>query len=528
MKKTALIISALLIVSSAFAQTASDALLYSQTQYEGTARTLAMGNAFTALGGDIGAVTINPAASGVMRNWQFSFTPEFINSRNNTTYLGNTTTLGRTNFTLSSAGMVMAFNTDNYSGLMNFNIGFTFNRTGSYNSVMAAYGGRTDKSSMLAAIANDLYGTSMFDLDKEDDYDPFYDSNIPWQDILAWQTYGIAPVDVISTTEYIASTENVDDKTRTIAVGGDLDQDFYRRTIGGSSEFAFNFGGNINDAIYFGVNLNILSVDYTINESYTEAAVNPSVFQDGFVSMISDYWQHTTGAGFNAKFGLIANPVGGLRLGATFTTPTWLNLTDEWQSSMKTSFTNGNSYPLDSPTGAYDYKVKSPAKWSIGAAYVIGDLGLVSFDYEGTNYSRLLMTDYNKNTTEFKNENSDIRNYFGVSTTLRAGAEVWLNDIVALRAGYNYYSPASKHTQSYVGGNSKTALSANAFMPVSMISGGLGFRVGRSMTIDVAYQRVMRTAEKFQLYDNYLGLSDFGGVYRKSLNKFNFTLGWNF
>ena len=65
MKKTA--ITLLLIVAGggvgANAQTMYDALRFSENNYEGTARTIAMGNAFTALGGDPGAVTINPAGS---------------------------------------------------------------------------------------------------------------------------------------------------------------------------------------------------------------------------------------------------------------------------------------------------------------------------------------------------------------------------------------------------------------------------------------------------------------------------------
>ena len=62
MRKAALIF--LLTVAAAFpghAQTAYDAFLFSESNYEGTARTVAMGNAFTALGGDLGSISLNPA-----------------------------------------------------------------------------------------------------------------------------------------------------------------------------------------------------------------------------------------------------------------------------------------------------------------------------------------------------------------------------------------------------------------------------------------------------------------------------------
>ncbi len=42
-----------------YAQTADDALRYSQQHYTGTARSMAMGGAFGALGGDFSSIGIN-------------------------------------------------------------------------------------------------------------------------------------------------------------------------------------------------------------------------------------------------------------------------------------------------------------------------------------------------------------------------------------------------------------------------------------------------------------------------------------
>ena len=54
MKKIATLFLSLLIAVALFAQTTDDALNLAQEYYEGTARSMAMGNAFTALGGDLG------------------------------------------------------------------------------------------------------------------------------------------------------------------------------------------------------------------------------------------------------------------------------------------------------------------------------------------------------------------------------------------------------------------------------------------------------------------------------------------
>ena len=75
MKKTAIALLLAGISAGAGAQTMYDAFNYSKSNYEGTARTVAMGNAFTALGGDIGAVSINPAGSAVARYSLVSVSP---------------------------------------------------------------------------------------------------------------------------------------------------------------------------------------------------------------------------------------------------------------------------------------------------------------------------------------------------------------------------------------------------------------------------------------------------------------------
>ena len=59
---------------SAFGQGWQDAYLFSQNEYGGTARSMALGNAVTALGGDPGTIGINPAGSSVNSYSQFMFT----------------------------------------------------------------------------------------------------------------------------------------------------------------------------------------------------------------------------------------------------------------------------------------------------------------------------------------------------------------------------------------------------------------------------------------------------------------------
>ena len=148
MKKISLLILALAAFTGLNAQTAEDALNFSQEYYEGTARSMAMGNAFTALGGDLGGLAINPASSAVFRCSQISFSPSLTSNSWTSSYLGNGLSGKNTGLTMSNLGTVITVDTGNYNGLLNYNFGLVFNRKNSFRSALKAEG-TTSNSSML-------------------------------------------------------------------------------------------------------------------------------------------------------------------------------------------------------------------------------------------------------------------------------------------------------------------------------------------------------------------------------------------
>src|SRR5450756_860953 len=88
MKRISLLIfAALSMFAGVKAQNEEDALRYSQLFYGGTARFMSMGGAFTALGGDLSGISLNPAGTGVFRSSEFSLTPQLF--YNNTSSLWN-------------------------------------------------------------------------------------------------------------------------------------------------------------------------------------------------------------------------------------------------------------------------------------------------------------------------------------------------------------------------------------------------------------------------------------------------------
>lgn len=504
MKKIFTLTLSLLIGAAAFGQTQYDELVFSLEQYEGSARTMAMGNAFTALGGDLGAIGLNPASTGVFRCSQAGFTPSINFHDSNSGYLGLQTKATSNRFNVPNTGIVLSFDTNNYSGLLNYNFGITLTRKANFNSITRA-NGNTSASSYVASIASDMAnsGIPYYNIDLEETSKPFDNvSSDLWPGILMYNAYVVdldryLPLDDAA---YIPNTYSRN-TLQQLHIPGELGQELYRRTRGGIDELTLNFGGNISDKLFFGINLNIEDVDYVVEESVSEYSVNSRAFDTGFDQVITNYWRETRGVGINAKFGLIYNPVAGLRLGATFTTPTYYELTDNYDWTVYSYFDGSNpdygNCHRETPKGAWDWSFKSPMRFSLGAAYVIGKAGIVSFDYERVNYS-------------------SINNSFNASNIFRAGLEGRIADLMSIRGGYAHYDAANA-------GQSD----------INLVSGGLGFNLGNSFTIDVAYQQMLKNNEYFQLYndyaDRYAGLVKAPvGIAERSNGKLSVSFSWKF
>lgn len=456
MKKTAITLLLAGITASAGAQTMYDALNYSKSDYAGTARTVAMGNAFTALGGDLGAVTINPAGSAVARYSQVTVTPGVNISVNSAT--GTEASYGfeknlRTSmarFTMPNFGFTINFDTHRTSGLKNWTLGFVANQTANWQDDLVA-GGSNTRTSLAGSLASFANGYDVSALSADNAYDMIPVSD--WRAIAALQSrvIGLTPDTNIS-DEYLGVTENwslVDNGDGTqhyeFGLGGAIDQTFGRRTLGNRYDYVINLGGNISDVVFIGANLGITSMRYSHEYYIRETAQDSDLFQTQFNSLTYNYGYDASGVGVYGKFGIIAVPVNGLRIGAAIQTPTSTTITETWRlSAEQTSYAEDyQSGSADSPEGEYTYRLISPFRFNVGAAYTFGSIGLVSVDYEMCNYKSMKFreTDTNDNSG-FDTVNSDIRSNMGASHEVRAGVEIKPIPSLAIRAGYNFSTPA--------------------------------------------------------------------------------------
>lgn len=487
MKNLRYILAAILVITggAVYAQSINDALRFSEQYSQGTARSMAMGNAFVALGGDIGAVSINPASSGVFKFSEASITASLNGFNTTNSYLGNSVTKNNTNIDLANIGVIGTFETGRRtSGLISWNLGIVFNRYQSFYRTDALFG-RTGNSSMLASIANNLNGLNARELDISDEYDPFLYANASWQSILAWNA---SLLDTLPGTrdQYIAATENL--KGQDISMAGELDQEFYRNVKGSMSEIMLNFGGNFSNKFFFGVNVGIHSVLYRYSETYSETAVNTSQFQSGFRNFSNSYAQKSSGVGFNIKAGIIYLPTKSLRLGASISTPTWFYIHDRWAEDISCSFTDGYKQYIESPLGEYNYKINTPLRWNVGAAYTFADKGVLSIDYEQVNYSKaVIKDDSNYYISDFTLENELIKENLKLSHIIRVGAEANVSKGISIRGGYQFYSNPY----------------GTSYNPNHIVSAGLGYSTESGYFIDIAYQqKVSASAKTFSLYND--------------------------
>ena len=510
MKRVITIVLALLASNLIFGQGAIDALRFSQIKYEGTARSMALGNAFTSLGGDIYSMSINPASSAIFRYNEFVFTPSLLNESVNTQYINNKESENWIKPGVSNLGFVgkIKVGSGGY-GLQSVSFGIAVNKLSNFTS-RSYSSGINAQSSWLGSLAEGLGGVYNGDLNINDSWNPFYDyPGASWREILAWNSNLLDPLPD-SDYDYIGATENI--RNMQIVMGGPVDQQFYREKRGSISEIVFNAGANIADRFFIGANIGLQSISFSDFQKYSEVAQNPTDFDSKFSSFTHTYRLNSEGAGINFKVGFIALPFAGLRLGGSITTPTWHLIKDEWDETIDARYSDGYKSSILSPVGEYSYRVNSPFRWNLGASYIFGKTALISLDYEGVDYSSITMLSENGDKFEFRDANNYISSNFQATHILRGGIEIKPVPSIALRAGYTLY------------GNPEKSFGSE----VEYISGGVGISGNKGSFVDVGFRKRMSNSESFSLYDDYAHLTAPRGTIEDSGWNLLVTLGFRF
>jgi hypothetical protein len=405
-------------VFAASAQNEMDALRYSFTELGGTARFSSMGGAFGALGGDFSALSINPAGIGVFRSSEITITPSIGYHGAESSFYGTFEDDLKYSFNLNNIGVVFTIPTRQKSengGWQFVNLGFGMNRHTNFNNRWVAQGFNTNSSLMTSILEEARNEGSVSNLND-------------FTTGLAWDTYLL----------------DIDDGVFFVDMpDGNVQQRMEVNSAGSIREFVASVGANYNDKLYIGASVGLPSIDYENSSIFMESDQdNLSPF---FNSLTYTNKYNTNGTGFNFKIGGIVRIADFIRLGGALHTPTFFQLKDEYQTSMRSDLDlDPETYPdytdetsfSESPKGAFEYELNTPLKAIGSLGLVFGTTGLLSFDYEYTDYTnaRLRSEDY-----MFTSENNMIRSNLNAQHNIRVGGEFRLEPVI-LRAGYGYYS----------------------------------------------------------------------------------------
>ncbi|MBN1157969.1 MAG: hypothetical protein JXA61_01200, partial [Bacteroidales bacterium] len=118
MKRIVSSILAASIFAIAHSQYVADALRYSQSYPSVTARSMAMGGAFTSLGGDFSSVYLNPAGLGLYRGSEFVVSPGLAYAGVKSRYYSQNNEDYKYQFMLGNLGYVGNYTSGRENGLV--------------------------------------------------------------------------------------------------------------------------------------------------------------------------------------------------------------------------------------------------------------------------------------------------------------------------------------------------------------------------------------------------------------------------
>ena len=367
-------------------------VLFSQNDDNGSARFTSMSGAFGALGGDVSAISINPAGIAVFQNSSFSAAFNSRNTSITSNYYGNSLKTQDKHFNLSHAGAVFVFDSAYKSNWSKFAVGFNYRITKDF------------KNNFLAQGDSGVATFTDFPLDNSDD-----------------------PL-VYDVTD---------------------EQRFANNYNGEITELNMAFSSVYKNKLYVGLGLNFYDLDFSQRSQLTEFNndgngndLDANLYQENI----------TIGTGFSANAGFIYKVNQQFRFGLAYQTPTWFSEVIESTNILENDgFFGDTEIAVSNDNRVYDntsggffptkerlYKLKTPSKLTASAAFIFGKDGLISLDYINRNYQSMKLSNAN-----FTDENQFFENELRNTHSFNIGTE-WRIDRFSLRGGYKFEQDPNK------------------------------------------------------------------------------------
>ena len=426
-----------------YSQTFEDVLRYSSYFHEGTARFNSMGGAFGALGGDLSAISINPASSSIFIDSEFGVTLNYKNLKISNR-LNNYKTSSKNDFySYGGAGVVLVYE----NRKSKFSVAYNNHILGDFDSSFNISG-------------NNNNGI--------DNYFLYYADGIPSEDLLIYDgetsqsvytflgdNYGFADQQAFLGYQSFIINDSGDNYNNYItnAQYNNLDQNLDIFRTGNHFKHSINLGFSFNNHLFTGININMHETLFEETKVFEEFgyAENSNVQRIFFKEDLLAY-----GTGFSFQLGSIIK-IKQLRVGLSYSTPTILKIEEENSQIIETDIIEKDgltTYRIDPNTiNMYDeYELRLPSKSLFSLAYIFGSRGLLSFDYEITKFNESKFDDSNGNDSYLNSLNYSIKNNMaGISESIRFGGEYRLKNL-NLRAGYFFYKGADLDLKNKISG----------------------------------------------------------------------------
>lgn len=459
----------------------------------GTARSQAMGGAFSAVGADFSAASLNPAGLALYKKSEISLSPTFRVATTNSNFIeGDPYKISRNTFGFSQLGCVIHGSTGKSSDIVSYAVGFGYNQLENFNRKVDAtaynpYNSITDWFAMEAGRRsyNDL----------NDNYENPNDVAA-----MAYQTYSINPLDSLdpryAEQSYIGA-----------APFGMVYQQYNRVESGRINDWNISFAGNWYNKLYIGAGLGIVGVKYTTEISTWERDLDNNYRYEldslGFKSLNLYEEFATSGVGINGRLGLIYRPSDFIRAGFSITSPTIYTLKDKYTREIEQTFdrqiqtSSGLKSKINqqSSEGISDWQLVTPFRLTLGLAGFIAQKAMVSADFELIDYSNSRLSDQSGNYN-YKQENDNIKNLFQTGYSFRLGAEYRLGTFYFRGGTALMTSPLNAGALRYQ--DFKTAAVKSTKGGKQSFTGGVGYRT-ESFFIDFAAVLTNFT-DKFTVY----------------------------
>lgn len=404
------------------------------TDLGGTARFVGMGGAMNALGADLSTMGGNPAAIGLYRRSDASFTASVLGQPDALSY-GNQS---RVRGSFDQAGLVYTLRTGS-AKVPYFNFGFNYQKSRNLKSYLGSNWIGLGNISQLHQLADHLAGAALgyvvepSDPNAEVDY-PYYNS------LIANGAYDAGLIDMeitdgVCTSVYAPATSEA--------------YRYTRANWGHVNEYDINLSANIKDRLYLGLTAGIYDVNIGSNLYYEEILQDEPRVSYGVAES-----SRIRGTGFDVKFGAIFRPSedSPFRMGLALHTPRLLSLSVD----KGVQFDGDVVFPctpvhdaLYTDRGNRDYIFRTPWRVQLSAATTVSDWLALDAEYEAAMYKGGAIkypTMYNYDGASLVGGDRDLYLDDEIDATLRTqhtirlGAEARFAKNFYARIGYNWVS----------------------------------------------------------------------------------------